>query len=291
MLIKEKNIHKMSESSWDLIIDANDKRGRANMSRVWQYRDLLFLLVRRDFVAFYKQTILGPLWFFVKPIASSAIYFFIFGKVAGLSTDGIPPVLFYISGITAWSYYTETVSKCASVLVDNAGIFGKVYFPRLIMPLSIIFSNMLKLSVQLLLLLLIFAYYLLTTNELSLSPSLLFMPVIIVIIALQAVGLGLLVSAIAIKYRDISMLLGYVLQLGLFVTPVVYPLSSLSGRYRLLVSANPMTFPIELFRFSFFGTGSFSTLNIVYMVVVTLVILLIGISAFNRYEKTFVDTV
>ena len=276
---------------WDVVINGNDKGGRANFKKVWQYRDLLWLLVRRDFVAFYKQTVLGPFWFFVKPVVSAAIYFFIFGKLAGLSTDGIPPVLFYLSGITLWSYFTETVSNCANVLTSNVAIFGKVYFPRLIMPLSIIFSNMIKLSLQLILLLLIFAYYQMTTDVMSLSPTILLIPLIILIIALQAAGLGLFVASVAVKYRDISMLLGYLLQLGLFVAPVVYPTSSLTGNYKLLVLANPMSLPIELFRYAFFGTGSFSSLQLLYSALATLIIILVGVYAFNSTEKTFVDTI
>lgn len=281
----------MSESSWDLVIDAEDKGGRASIKKLWQYRDLLWLLVRRDFVAFYKQTILGPIWFFIKPIVGAVVYFFIFGQVAGLSTDGLPPALFYISGLTLWAYFSETVGRCGGVLLENASIFGKVYFPRLIMPLSIIFSNMLKLGIQLLLLVVMFVYYLLTTDTLSLTPAILLVPVLVIIVALQAVGIGLLVAAVATKYRDASMLLGYVLQIGLFVTPIVFPLSTLTGKFRLLVSFNPMTFPIELFRYSFFGTGTFTPWNIIYMVISTLIILFTGVFAFNRYEKMFVDTI
>ena len=281
----------MNEGKWDLVIDADDNSGRASLKKVWDYRDLLILLIRRDFVAFYKQTILGPIWFFIKPIVSAAVYFFIFNQVAGLSTGGVPPVMFYITGLTAWGYYSETVGACSGVLLKNADIFGKVYFPRLIMPISIVFSNMLKLGVQLLLIVLIFAYYLIATDELTLTVSILYVPLAILFIALQAVGLGLFVAALAIKYRDVMMLMGYALQLGLFVTPVVFPLSEISGKFKLLVSLNPMTFPIELFRHAFFGTGSFSTMSILYMVMSTVIILIIGIYAFNRNEKTFVDII
>jgi lipopolysaccharide transport system permease protein len=281
----------MNEQTWDLVIDANDKRGRASFKKIWQYRDLLNLLVRRDFVAFYKQTILGPIWFFIRPIVATIVYFFIFGKVAGLSTDGVPPVLFYLSGLMIWSYFTETVTKCSGVLLENSAMFGKVYFPRLIMPLSIIFSNMLRLGVQFLLLVVIFIYYFITSDTFTLTPAILFVPILILIVSFQAAGLGLLVAAVATKYRDFSMLLGYLLQLGLFLAPVVFPLSSISGKFKLMVSFNPMTFPIELFRHSFFGTGSFSTLSILYMIMSTMIMLFAGVYAFNKYEKTFVDTI
>ena len=281
----------MGENDWDLIIDAEDKAGRSSLQKIWQYRDLLWLLVRRDFVAFYKQTILGPVWFFIRPVVASIVYFFIFGQVAGISTDGLPPALFYMSGLMIWGYFTETVGQCGGVLIQNAGIFGKVYFPRLIMPLSIVFSNMLRLATQLILLIVLYIYFLFTNEAITLSPAILLVPLIIAIVSMQAIGLGVLVAAVATKYRDFSMLLGYVLQLGLFLTPVIFPLTTLSGKFKLLVTLNPMTIPVELFRFAFFGTGSFELWNILFMLFSTLLIFSVGIFAFNRFEKTFVDTI
>lgn len=281
----------MNEPVWDVVIDAKETKGRSSFKDIWQYRDLLWLLVRRDFVAFYKQTILGPLWFFIQPIFTAAIYLFVFGNLAGLSTDGIPAPLFYISGITAWTYFSETLTKTSGVLRDNASIFGKVYFPRLIMPLSIIFSNMFKLGIQLTLLFLMTAYYLITSDEVTLSPAILLLPLIIILIAMQAVGFGLFVSAIATKYRDLALLLGFAMQLLMFTAPVVYPLSSVGGNFKLLVSANPLSFAIELFRFSMFGKGTLLIEGLLYLVGATCVILLVGILSFNKAEKTFVDTV
>jgi lipopolysaccharide transport system permease protein len=281
----------MNELKWDIVIDGKDKGRRSTIADLWRYKDLLWLLVRRDFVAFYKQTVLGPFWFFVKPIFTTIIYLFIFGKLAGLSTDGIPPILFYLSGLTVWAYFTDNVSNCADVLRVNAGIFGKVYFPRLIMPMSIIFSSMIKLIVQLTLLVVIFLYYLFFSNEIDFSLTILLSPLIILIIALQAAGLGLLVASISVKYRDISMLSGYGLQLGLFLTPIVYPLSSLTGNYKLLILANPMTIPVELFRYSFFGSGAISLVEITYMLLSTIIIFILGLYAFNKTEKTFVDII
>ena len=281
----------MSEPSWDLVINAGERHARSSLKRIWPYRDLLWLLIRRDFVSFYKQTVLGPLWFFIKPVFGAIVYLFVFSELAGLSTDGIPPALFYISGLTAWSYFSETVAMTSDVLSKNADIFGKVYFPRLIMPLSIVFSNMIKLGIQVTLIFMILAYYLLFTDQVVVTLAILLVPIIVLIIAVQALGLGLLVAAVSTKYRDISMMIGYVLQLGLFITPVVYPLSSISGKFKLIASANPMTFPIELFRYSFFGTGSFPSIGLIYMIVITFLMLLTGVYAFNKAEKTFVDTV
>lgn len=281
----------MNDNVWDVVIDADKGKGTSSFKHLLKYRDLLWLLVRRDFVSFYKQTVLGPVWFFFKPVFSAIVYLFIFGKVAGLSTDGIPPALFYISGITAWSYFQETVSMTSEVLKSNAAIFGKVYFPRLIMPISIVFSNLLKLGIQVTLVLLILLYFVIFTDEIAVSFSILLLPIVVFIIACQAFGLGLLVSAVSVKYRDISMLIGYALQLGLFITPIVYPLSSISGNYYLLSSLNPMTFPVELYRHALFGTGSFPIWGIIYMILITVAVATFGLLAFNRAEKTFVDTV
>ena len=281
----------MEHQTWDVIIDARKAGGRASLKSIWKYRDLLWLLVRRDFVSFYKQTVLGPVWFFIKPVFSSIVYLFIFGELAGLSSDGIPPILFYVSGLTAWSYFSETVLLTSNVLKTNAPIFGKVYFPRLIMPLSILLSNMVKLAIQLLLIFVLMAYYILFQDIGGFELTILMVPAIIIIIALQAFGTGLFVASISIKYRDISMLIGYALQLGLFITPVVFPLSSTTGKFNLLLSLNPMTQPIELFKYAFFGTGSFSVFDITYMILVTLLLVFLGVYAFNKAEKTFVDTV
>jgi len=281
----------MEHQTWDVIIDARKAGGRASLKSIWKYRDLLWLLVRRDFVSFYKQTVLGPVWFFIKPVFSSIVYLFIFGELAGLSSDGIPPILFYVSGLTAWSYFSETVLLTSNVLKTNAPIFGKVYFPRLIMPLSILLSNMVKLAIQLLLIFVLIAYYSLFQGIGGFEVTILMVPAIVAIIALQAFGTGLFVASISIKYRDISMLIGYALQLGLFITPVVFPLSSTTGKFNLFLSLNPMTQPIELFKYAFFGTGSFSVFDIAYMILVTLLLVFLGVYAFNKAEKTFVDTV
>lgn len=281
----------MGDNDWDLIIDAEDKSGRSSLQMIWQYRDLLLLFVRRDFIAFYKQTILGPVWFFIRPIVATAVYFFIFGEVANLSTDGLPPVLFYLSGLMLWGFFNDTVSNCSNVLIVNAPMFGKVYFPRLVVPISVVISALLRLGVQLLLLFVVFGFYFFTTDDYSLRQSLLLIPFVILVVSMQAVGLGLFVAALATKYRDFSMLLGYLLQLGMFLAPVVFPLSSISGKFKIIVSLNPMTFPIELFRFIFFGTGEFSISNIIYMIAITGLIFLFGVTAFNKYEKSFVDTI
>lgn len=281
----------MNNQNWDVVIDAKKSGGRSGLKNIYQYRDLLWLIVRRDFVSFYKQTILGPVWFFIKPVFSSIVYLFIFGTLAGLSQDGIPPILFYISGLTLWSYFSETVLSTSDVLKTNAPIFGKVYFPRLIMPISILFSNGVKLIIQVSLIILLMVYFYLVEGQGEFTFNVLLVPLIILIVALQAFGVGLIVAAVSIKYRDISMLIGNALQLGLFITPVVFPLSSVGGNFKLLLSLNPMTYPIELFRFAFFGSGTFSFEGIVYMFIATSCLVILGVFSFNKAEKTFIDTI
>lgn len=281
----------MSEDSWDVVVDVEKGGSKSTLRSIWDYRDLLWLLVRRDFVAFYKQTVLGPFWFFISPIASSLVYMFVFGNLAGFSNDGIPSILFYLSGVTIWGYFSGSMTQVSNSLNSNANIFRKVYFPRLIIPLSIVCSNLMKVGIQLIIIFSLIVYYVFFTNSLDLRLSLLLFPFIILIVAMQALGLGLLVTSLSIKYRDVSMFMGYLISLGLYITPVVYPLSSAKGLSNLLLKLNPMTFPIESFRYLLFGIGTFSSLGIIYMITVSILILLIGTIAFNKAEKTFVDLV
>jgi lipopolysaccharide transport system permease protein len=279
------------EDEWDIVIEKEKSLLDLQLKQVWEYRDLLILFVRRDFVSFYKQTILGPVWFFIQPVFTTIIYLFLFSNLAKLSTDGIPGPLFYISGITIWSYFSETLFKTSTVLRDNAGIFGKVYFPRLIMPLSIVFSGLFKLGVQLLLLLSIMTYYAIGENTISFSWNIVFFPFLVIAVAILALGLGMLVSALATKYRDLAMLLGFGLQLLMFASPIVYPLSSLTGTFKILISANPLTGLVEAIRYCLFGHGTVEPLVLIYSIVFTVFGFLLGIVVYNRTERSFVDTV
>jgi lipopolysaccharide transport system permease protein len=279
------------EDDWDIVIEKEKSLLDLQLKQVWEYRDLLVLFVRRDFVSFYKQTILGPVWFFIQPVLTTIIYLFLFSNLAKLSTDGIPGPLFYISGITIWSYFSETLFKTSTVLRDNAGIFGKVYFPRLIMPLSIVCSGLFKLGVQLLLLLSIMIYYAIGENKISFSWNIVFLPFLVIAVAILALGLGMLVSALATKYRDLAMLLGFGLQLLMFASPIVYPLSSLTGTFKILISANPLTGLVEAIRYCLFGHGTVEPLVLTYSIVFTVFGFLLGIVVYNRTERSFVDTV
>ncbi|RQO71508.1 ABC transporter permease [Pedobacter sp. KBW01] len=265
------------------------------LGELWAYRDLLILLVRRDFVSFYKQTILGPLWFFIQPLFTTIVFTFVFENLAGISTDNLPGPLFYMAGITAWNYFADCLTKTSTVFKDNAPIFGKVYFPRLIMPLSIVVSNLVRFGVQLLLFLLFMAYfYFIRGTHFQLTWAVLLFPVLIILMALLGLGLGMIISAMTTKYRDLSFLVTFGVQLLMYGTTVIYPLSAAVKRYpkySWIIKLNPMTTLIETFRYGFLGKGSFSLESLGYTALLTVVILLFGIVVFNKVEKNFVDTV
>lgn len=259
---------------------------------VWEYRDLLILLVRRDFVSFYKQTILGPLWFFIQPLLQTLMFTFVFSRLAGISTDGLPPVLFYLAGVTAWNYFADCLIKTSTVFRDNAYIFGKVYFPRLIMPLSIVVSNLIRFAVQMLLFIFALVFFYVYKGA-PFTPNLfiLLFPVLLVLMATMGLGAGMIISALTTKYRDLAFLISFGIQLMMYATTVIYPLSSAKPEYRPYIEANPMTPILETFRFGFLGKGTFSWSSLGYSLLVTLVMLIVGTVVFNKVEKDFVDTV
>lgn len=261
---------------------------------VWAYRDLLWLLVRRDFVSFYKQTILGPLWFFIQPLFTTIIYTFIFGNLAGISTDGLPQPLFYMAGITAWNYFADCLTKTSTVFKDNANIFGKVYFPRLIMPLSIVVSNLVRFGVQMLLFVLMMGYYWASGAQFHITSTILLFPLVVLLMAALGLGAGMIISAMTTKYRDLAFLVTFGVQLLMYATTVIYPLSTALvkyPKYAWIIAANPMTAILETFKYGFLGEGSFSWASLGYTTGITTLILLFGIVIFNKVEKTFVDTV
>lgn len=276
---------------WDLIIEPQTSLLDLNLKDVWRYRDLLWLLVKRDFVSFYKQTILGPLWFFIQPLFTTIIFTFIFGNLAGLSTDGLPQPLFYMAGITAWNYFADCLTKTSTVFRDNANIFGKVYFPRLIMPLSIVVSNLVRFGVQMLLFFMMMAYYAYTGGSFAPNAYILLFPVLVLQMALLGLGLGLVITALTTKYRDLAFLISFGVQLMMYATTVIYPLSAAPANYKWLIELNPMTGIIEAFRFGFLGQGELTFSSFGYSVAFTLVALVLGVIIFNKTEKTFVDTV
>jgi lipopolysaccharide transport system permease protein len=257
----------------------------------WEYRDLLWLLVRRDFVSFYKQTILGPLWFFIQPLFITLIYTFVFGNIAGISTDGLPKPLFYMAGITAWNYFADCIIKTSTVFRDNANIFGKVYFPRLIMPLSIVISNLVRFGVQMLLFFGFIGYYAFMKAAIHPNIYLLLFPVVVLLMAALGLGSGMIISSLTTKYRDLAFLVTFGIQLLMYATTVIYPLSAAPAQYKWLIIANPMTPIIETFRYGFLDTGSFSWGMLGYTTAFALVVLIAGTIVFTKVEKDFVDTV
>ncbi|MBD8016987.1 ABC transporter permease [Kaistella pullorum] len=262
-----------------------------NLREVWQYRDLLLMLVKRDFITFYKQTILGPLWFVVQPLLTTAIYVVLFGNIAKLSTDGTPQILFYLSGITIWNYFSESLTKTSTVFTANAGMFGKVYFPRLIMPLSIVASSLMKFAVQFGIFVLILLYYVFFTKTITPNAWVLITPFLVLLMAMFALGVGMIFSSLTTKYKDLSFLLSFGVQLFMYITPVVYPVSALPEKYRFLLYFNPLSPIFECFRYAFLGSGSFDLFNLLWSAGFIVVILVTGTVIFNKVEKNFMDTV
>ncbi len=258
---------------------------------VWEYRDLLLLLVRRDFVSVYKQTILGPLWFLIQPVLTTIMFSFIFGRLAGISTDGLPPALFYMAGITAWNYFADCVIKTSTVFRDNAHIFGKVYFPRLIMPLSIVVSSLVRFGVQLILFIAVMVFYALKGAAFHPTWAMSLFPLIVVLMAVLGLGAGMIISALTTKYRDLAFLITFGIQLLMYATTVIFPLSAAPQKYKWLIELNPMTSLIETFKYGFLGKGSFAWSSIGYSAAVAIVLLISGVIIFNKVEKDFVDTV
>ncbi len=279
------------ESDWDLVIEGKSSLLDLKMKDVWRYRDLLWMFVKRDFVSFYKQTILGPLWFFIQPIFTTLVFTFVFGNLAGISTDGLPQQLFYLSGITSWNYFADCLTKTSTVFKDNANIFGKVYFPRLIMPLSIVTSNLVRFGVQMILFLAMMGYYYIQGANFHVTNAILLFPVLVLLMAMLGLGVGLIITALTTKYRDLSFLITFGVQLLMYGTTVIYPLSAAPAKYKFLIELNPMTGIIEAFRYAFLGKGEFTAWSLGYSTIVTLVIMFFGILIFNKTERSFVDTI
>jgi lipopolysaccharide transport system permease protein len=276
---------------WDLIIEPQNSLLDLKLKQVWRYRDLLFLFVRRDIVSFYKQTLLGPLWFFIQPIFTTLVFIYVFGQLAGISTDSLPQPLFYLAGITAWNYFADCLNKTSTVFRDNIHIFGKVYFPRIIMPLSIIISNLMKFTIQMLLFFVVYFYYFFSGGIGFFDEKILLFPIFVAFMGMQGLGLGMIVSALTTKYRDLIFLLTFGVQLLMYTTTVIYPLSSLSGTMYNVVALNPMTYIIEGIRASLLNTGILDTSTFLFSGGTSVIILFLGIFIFNSVEKTFVDTI
>jgi len=284
----------LPEEDWDIEITPKSKLLDLRLKDTWHYRDLLLLLVKRDFVSFYKQTILGPVWFFIQPIITILIYNLVFNNLAGIKTGSIPAPLFYLAGTIIWNYFADCLIKTSTVFKDNAAMMGKVYFPRLIMPLSIVLSNLVRFTVQFLLFIILMIIYMIKGEVVAPNIIIILFPLLIIIIAALGLGLGMIVSAVTTKYRDLAFVVSFGVPLLMYTTTVIYPLSTAIAKYPAyswLIKFNPVTAIIETFRYGFLGNGSFSWGLLGYSAAVTAVILLLGIIIFNKVEKTFVDTV
>ena len=276
--------------NWDSVIESKHSLLDVNLKELWHYRDLLVLFVRRDFVTVYKQTILGPLWFFIQPLLTTITFTIIFGNVAQLSTDGAPKIVFYMAGITLWNYFSTCLTSVSGVFNANAGIFGKVYFPRLIMPLTIVISNLMKFGVQFLLFV-GFVGYFAFQKQIQPNSWIALTPFIIVLMALISMGIGLILSSMTTKYKDLNQLIGFGVQLFMYATPVIYPSSSVPLDYQWVVELNPLVGLFDYMRFAYLGVGEFTILDLVYPSIFSIVILAIGVLVFNKTQKTFMDTV
>jgi lipopolysaccharide transport system permease protein len=280
-----------SQNEWDLIIRPQRSWWDLRLDELWRYRDLIWLLVWRDFVARYKQTILGPLWYLIQPILTTVVFTVIFGNIAHLSTDGLPPFLFYMAGNTVWSYFSTCLTSTSNTFTSNAAIFGKVYFPRLSIPVSVIISNLISFVISFGVFLAFWVYFMLTGSAIHPNLWILLLPALLLIMAGQGLGLGIIISSLTTKYRDLQQLVGFGVQLLMYATPVIYPISTVHGIWRWLILSNPMTAVMETFRLAFLGTSSLSPIYLLYSAGFMFIVLLIGALTFNHVEATFMDTV
>ena len=286
------------EEKWDIEIRPKDKLLSVDFKELWRYRDLCSLFVKRNIVVQYKQTILGPLWYVVQPALTVVMYMVVFGGIAGIPTDGVPQALFYLAGICMWQYFADCLNNTSNTFVANAGIFGKVYFPRLVMPISTVLSNLLRFGIQFGLFAVVYAIYAITGCAAHLTWFALLMPVLVMMLAGLALGFGILISSMTTKYRDLQILFTFIVQLWMYATPVVYPLSQVAGKQvagldlYTLMALNPVTPIIETFKYGFLGAGEFIGWGwLAYSLVFMLVLLGLGVVVFNRVQKSFMDTV
>lgn len=282
----------LRNEQWDIVIEPRTRLVQLNFKEIWRYRDLIGLFVRRDFVAQFKQTILGPIWHLIQPVLTTLMFLLIFGRIARISTDGIQPTLFYLSGITIWNYFSTCLTNTSNTFVANASIFGKVYFPRMVLPVSIVISNIIRFGIQFMLLLGMMVYYHFNGHPLHITWYWLLIPVLIVMMAGIGLGLGIIISSLTTKYRDFAVLLTFAVQLGMYATPIVYPLSFLEDKgYKWLILANPLSPLVETFRYALFGKGTFDMYSVMYSAIFMIIVLFSGIIIFNKVEKSFMDTV
>lgn len=279
---------------WDTTITNRNSLMSLELNELWRYRDLLMMYVKRDIITFYKQTILGPLWFVIQPLFTTIIFMFVFGGLAGISTDGIPQAVFYLGGLVCWNYFQDCLTKCADTFNANQAIFGKVYFPRLVVPLSIVISNLIKMAIQFGLFLAVYLYYFISGIHFQINASLLLVPILIVMLGCLGLGFGMIISSMTTKYRDLRFLITFGVQLWMYATPVIYPLSVMKEtypKYIWVLVANPLTAILETFKYAFTGVGVFDWTYLGYSFAFTVIVMLLGVIIFNRVQRNFMDVI
>lgn len=286
--MKNKN---QNNNEWDLIISNKKSFFKLNLKGIVNHKDLLFLFVYRDFVSTYKQTILGPLWFFIQPILTSITFVIIFGGFAKIPSDGIPGILFYMSGIIMWNYFADCINQTSHTFTQNQNLFGKVYFPRIIVPLSKVVNNLLKFLIQLILFLILYAFFYLNGFGFSLGWTFILLPLLLIQMAFTGLGFGMIVSSLTTKYKDLTFLINFAVQLLMYASPIVYPISIVPEKFKWIIMLNPFTSIIEIFKNSVFGTGYINIYWILYSFCFSIIVFLIGLIIFNKVEKSFIDTI
>ena len=280
------------DKSWSLVITPRDRLLALDWRELWRYRDMFVLFVERNFRTAYKQTVLGPLWFIITPVLSVIVYVAVFGGIANIPTDGVPAVLFYLLGISVWGYFASCLNSTSNSFVTNAGIFGKVYFPRIIMPLVAVTTNLLSFAIQLAIFFAFYIYYVATGTELTIHWQIVLFPLLMLVLAFMAMGFGMIFSSMTTKYRDLQIMLAKIISLWVYITPVIYPLSMVTNpKLHLMMSLNPVTPVMEAIKYSLLGVGQFSWLWLGYSVLATILLLIFGLMMFNKVQKSFMDTV
>ncbi len=272
-------------------IKPKNKLFDVDFKEIWHYRDLYSMFVKRDIITSYKQTILGPLWFFIQPVITTIMYMVVFNGIAKIPTDGLPEPLFYLAGITLWQYFSACLNSTSSTFISNQVIFGKVYFPRIIVPLSTVTSNLLRMLIQLSLFILVYIYYLVVGVDISPNFYLLLFPILIIMLAGLSLGFGIIISSMTTKYRDLTLLFGFIVQLWMYATPIIYPLSTMSPKKQWIMALNPITSIVEAFKYGTMGVGTFSWEMLGYSFGFMVILLSIGIVVFNKVQRSFMDTV
>jgi len=287
---KEKLTNKESEN-WTMVIKPKRSLFDVDLAELWRYRDLIVLFVKRDFVSKFKQTILGPLWFIIQPLITTLMFTVVFGNIAGIPTDGIPKMLFYLSGIVGWTYFATCLNDTSQTFIKNASIFGKVYFPRLALPISVVISNLVSFVIQFVFLLCFLAYFMIVGADIHPNINVLLLPVLVLLIAGLGLGFGIIISSLTTKYRDLTHLVAFGVSLWMYATPIIYPLSEIPEKYKLFVLANPMTPIVETFKVALLGVGEINYYQLLYSFGFTVAVLVVGVLIFNKVEKSFMDTV